>query len=331
MRLEAQLLDGDYQPTVERQSRAKQESVSISQVADDFIAFKKTERRRRKTVGKYRSTMNVFQKFCATQEITLIENVTLRAFDKYRESRLKIRSLKTVNNESVILKSILDWCVQRKLILENPLKDQVFRTPRYVPKGGPTLEQVNLVLGKFHGQKRLALEILAFTGMRAGECQRLRWDLGDLDFEENWIHIVSRDGGGETKTGNTWKVPIHPRLKKSLVTLPRSKRMWFLNSPASRKYPNGGHWLNMKKLNEEFQEVLKTLGIASGKKKGGFYLHSLRAFFKTFCIDNNVPQKIVDIWQNHSDGQRPTASDQYYRLSDEVSQAKMKTVPFGDG
>ena len=89
--------------------------------------------------------------------------------------------------------------------------------------------------------------------------------------------------------------------------------------------------LNMKKLNEEFQEVLKALGIASGKKKGGFYLHSLRAFFKTFCIDNNVPQKIVDIWQNHSDGQRPTASDQYYRLSDEVSQAKMKTVPFGEG
>jgi integrase len=260
----------------------------------------------------------------------MINNVTLRLFDKYREHRLAIRSKKTVANECVILKSVLGWCADRKMIDENPLKSQVFKVPRYVPRGGPTLEQVNKVINCFEGQKRLALEILAFSGMRVGECQRLRWDLGDVDLCDNWIHIFSREGA-ETKTGNTWKVPIHDRLRKSLEKLPRDKRRWLLSENPSRKYPGGDHWLNMKRLNEDFQKALKKIGISAGKKAGGLTLHSLRAFFKTFCIDNNVQQKIVDIWQNHSDGQRPTASDQYYRLSDEVSQAKMKTVPFGDG
>jgi integrase len=150
-----------------------------------------------------------------------------------------------------------------------------------------------------------------------------------VDFNGNWIHIFSREGA-ETKTGNNWKVPIHDRLRKSLERLPRSRRKWFLSENPSRKYPNGDHWLNTKRLNEDFQKALKALGIPAGKKNSGFCVHSLRAFFKTFCIDNNVPQKIVDVWQNHSDGHR-SASDQYYSLSDEVSQAKMKTVPFGDG
>ena len=330
VRLEMQLLHDEYRPTAKAADETKVEAVRISQVADEFVAFKTTEGRRKRSIAQFRSTLNEFQSFCDEQEVQMINKVTLRLFDKYREHRLAIRSKKTVANECVILKSVLGWCADRKMIPDNPLKTQVFKVPRYVPRGGPTLEQVNKVINGFEGQKRTALEILAFTGMRAGECQRLRWDLGDVDLSGNWIHIVSREGA-ETKTGNTWKVPIHDRLRKKLETLSRNRRTWLLSENPSRKYPGGDHWLNMKRLNEDFQKVLKKLGISAGKKAGGFTLHSLRAFFKTFCIDNNVPQKIVDIWQNHSDGQRPTASDQYYRLSDEVSQAKMKTVPFGEG
>jgi integrase len=48
----------------------------------------------------------------------------------------------------------------------------------------------------FDGQNRYAL--VAFTGMRSGELQRLR--LEDIDLTGNWIHIVSREGV-ETETG----------------------------------------------------------------------------------------------------------------------------------
>jgi integrase len=261
----------------------------------------------------------------------MVADVTLRLFDSYRASRLaKKLAKKTVHNESVILKSFFGWCAQRKLVSENPLADQTFEKPRYEPRGGPTLEQVNSIIGQFKGQHRVAIEILAFTGMRSGECQRLRMDLGDVDLEGNWIHIVSREGA-ETKTGNTWKLPIHARLRRTLERLPKGKRIWLLTENPSRQYPDGDHHLNMKRLNEAFLKALKKLGIKAGKKSGGFYLHSLRSFFKTHCINNNVPREVVDAWQNHQGERRPTASDGYYKLTDEVSQEKMKLVPFGEG
>lgn len=326
VRLETQLLHGEYRPTSKAALETCVEPMSISQVTEEFVALKTTEGRRKRSLAKFRSTLKEFQSFCEGHGVQTINKVSLRLFDKYREHRLAIRSKKTVANECVILKSVLGWCADRKLVAENPLKSQVFKVPRYIPRGGPNLEQVNKVLNCFDGQKRLALEILAFTGMRAGECQRLRRDLGDVDLDNNWIHIVSREGA-ETKTGNSWKVPIHDRLRKRLEKQPHDKRKWFLSENPSRKYPGGDNWLNMKRLNEDFQKALKKIGVCAGKKAGGFTLHSLRAFFKTFCIDNNVPQKIVDVWQNHSDGHR-NASDQYYSLSDEVSQEKNQESPF---
>jgi integrase len=330
-RLDARLSDGTYTQAQPLAQRTMPDALTISQASAEYVATKKDDGRRKKTTNKYESTFREFQQFCMGQNVTLITEVTLRLFDKYRAGRFaKKLSKKTVHNEAVIIKSFLGWCAQRKLIAENPLAEQTFEKPRYEPRGGPTLEQVNSIINQFEGQRRLALEILAFTGMRSGECQRLRVDLGDVDLQGNWMHIVSREGA-ETKTGNTWKVPIHPRLRKSLEQHLKGKRNWLLTENPSRQYPNGGHHLNMKRLNEAFVKSLKKLDIKAGKKAGGFYLHSLRSFFKTFCINNNVPREVVDAWQNHQGERRPTASDGYYKLTDEVSQEKMKQVPFGEG
>lgn len=328
--LDVQLATGTYSSVDPAKAHISARSLTIDQAASEFIAFKQTDGRRKKTTNKYKSTFREFGQFCKSQGVTAASGVTLRLFDKYRATRLAIRAKKTVHNESVILKSFLAWCAQRKIITENPLASETFEKPKYAPRGGPTLEQVNAVLKQFNGQRQLALLILAFTGMRSGECQRLRVDLGDIDLEGNWIHIVSREGA-ETKTGNTWKVPIHPRLRKSLEEHLKGKRKWLLTENPSRRYPTGGHHLNMKRLNEVFLKALRKLGIKAGKKAGGFYLHSLRSFFKTFCINNNVPREIVDAWQNHQGERRPTASDGYYKLTDEISQEKMKQVPFGEG
>jgi hypothetical protein len=62
--------------------------------------------------------------------------------------------------------------------------------------------------------------------------------------------------------------------------------------------------------------------------EAGFTLHSLRASFKTIRIHAGIPREVVDQWQNHA-GRRPTASDAYYRLSDEESQRFMLKAPFG--
>jgi integrase len=168
--------------------------------------------------------------------------------------------------------------------------------------------------------------MLAFTGMRAAECQHLLPK--DVDLEQGWIHIVSRDGA-ETKTGESRKVPIHPRLATFLKQLPKHRGEWFFTAQPSPKFPQGGHHLNMKHLNEDFQKLLKKLKLPVGKKSGGFTLHSLRSSFKTICIHARIPREVVDKWQGHA-SRRPAASDAYYRLEDSESQGFMLEVPFGE-
>lgn len=329
-RLETVLDEGEYMPRILAVPVALP-TATISKASEEYLAYKRSGKFRKRSQAKYKSAIREFQMFCEANGTKNISDVTLRIFDRYRAKRSAERAAKTAHTEFVILKNFFKWCAERKLIADDPLAKETFAKPRAKPKDAPDLKQVNQILKQFEGQRLVALGILAFTGMRAGECQRLRYDLGDVDLEGNWIHIVSREGEDQTKSGDSWKVPIHPRLKKLLATMPKTKRKWFLTAPPSRKYPNGDHRHNMKHLTEAFEDALTRLGIAAGRKNNGFVLHSLRAFFKTHCVNERIPREVVDAWQNHKDGRRETASDRYYNLSDEESQKQMKQVPFGDG
>jgi integrase len=84
----------------------------------------------------------------------------------------------------------------------------------------------------------------------------------------------------------------------------------------------------MKHVNEDFEKVLTKLGLPVGKKARGYTLHSLRSSFKTICIHAGIPREVVDEWRGHA-SHRLTASDAYYKLSDEESLRFMSQAPFG--
>jgi integrase len=122
------------------------------------------------------------------------------------------------------------------------------------------------------------------------------------------------------------KVPIHPRLRAMLEAYPPSSGKWFFAAGPSNKFPDGTDWLNVKQLNEDFKKLLRELQIPAGREEDGFTIHSLRGFFKSHCINSGVPREVVDTWQGHT--MRATASDLYYSLPDDVSQAWMQKVIF---
>jgi integrase len=161
--------------------------------------------------------------------------------------------------------------------------------------------------------------------MRAGELQRLRSN--DIDFDANWIYVRSRPGA-ETKTRESRQIPIHQRLRFILASLPRTKGPWVFNSEPSKKYPAGDHMVNVKRLNEQFQRVVKGLGLLTGRE-AGFTLHSLRHFFETFAVNAAIPQRVVDTWLGHRSDKSMAAI--YYKLSNEESQRFMVKVPFRKG
>ena len=94
-------------------------------------------------------------------------------------------------------------------------------------------------------------------------------------------------------------------------------------------YPDGGHWINPKRLNEDFLKILEGMNIPAGRKNGGFTAHSLRHFFKTHCINCGVPKPVVDTWQGHKIDMSVGA--QYYKLADADSQRFMEKVSFDTG
>jgi len=157
-------------------------------------------------------------------------------FSRLRAHRRPLIGDKSIHHEGVLLKRFLGWCRQRKLVAENPLAETKFRRPRPPRRGGPTLEQINVILNAADDRRRRILAVLAFTGMRSGECQHLHPE--DVDIRGNWIHIVSREGY-ETKTGENRDVPIHPRLRPFLERQPNRSRPWFFTGPAILYYDNG--------------------------------------------------------------------------------------------
>ncbi len=317
LELEVQLINEEYAPAPKPKS--------ISSAADDYIKHLQTEGRRNKTTVRYRGILSTFNTFAEGQDIRTLHQVTPVVIDRYRAIRKEVLAPKSMRNEGVLMKSFFGWCKQRKLIRENPMEQMRFAKPAPKKKGGPSLAQINQILKAASGPRQIQYALLAFTGMRSGELQRLTPN--DVEFANNWIHIVSRDGA-ETKTGHSRKVPIHARLKPLLETMPDRKRPWFFTAPPSPKYPNGDHYISTKHLNAGLRKLLEKLGLPSGRENG-FTVHSLRHSFETICVNANIPQRVVDTWLGHRSDS--SMANVYYRLSDEDSQRFITEVPFGTG
>jgi hypothetical protein len=57
---------------------------------------------------------------------------------------------------------------------------------------------------------------------------------------------------------------MHPRLKDVLASLPRTRRPWLFVAVPSRRYPDGGHHISTKRLNEQFIRLAARLGMPTG-------------------------------------------------------------------
>jgi integrase len=313
----AKLGDGTFKP--------QKPSMNVRDAQTEYITFLTSEGRARKTTVRYNGELTAFCDFLESHRVVLLSGVSVPLMDKYRAHRRKDHMERTVYHESIVIKQWLKWCKKRGYVAENVLADYDLEKPRRKKTLKPTLKQVNAILAAAEEPRRSQYASMAFTSMRVGEIQRLIQQ--DVDFRGNWIHVLSRDGA-KTKTGEERKIPIHQRLRSLLEAQPKSGQRWFFTAAASQKFPDGSNWLNVRQINVDFQKLCRKLGYPAGRKEHGLTVHSLRGFFRSFCINNGIPQRVVDEWMGFSRAHE--VSDAYYVLTDEESQAWMKKVPFGD-
>jgi integrase len=316
-KLEVELTAGTYQPPPP--------DLTIAQAVEDYLGYLTTEDRARKTLVKYRGILTTFRDLLAAHKVTRLHQFAATHFDRFRAERKRGHHPKTMYTEGVVVKQFLKWCRSRKLVRDNPIAEFKLVKPPLVPKDGPSLRQIDALLERRRGTFGIMLAVLAFTGMRSGELQRLRRE--DLDLAGSWLHVVSRSGA-ETKTRQSRKVPLHARLRALLERLPKAAGPWLFAAEASRKFPHGEHWVSTRRLNERFQGLLKEVGLPTGRQTG-FTIHSLRHSFETICVNAGIPQRVIDTWLGH--GADKSMAAVYYKLTDEDSQAFMRKVPFGTG
>jgi integrase len=116
------------------------------------------------------------------------------------------------------------------------------------------VEQVELLISNAEGWAVPMLATLAFTGMRLGELQQLRWE--DVDLERNVIHVHRGGSGDKPKDKEDRFIPIHAKkLKPMLESLPGKSELTFL-MPKDKK-------VSPKKLRAYLKNLCAVLRIPS--------------------------------------------------------------------
>ena len=124
----------------------------MAQAIEEYINYLETEGRRPKTLQKYRGILTNFASFAELQNVSQVSGVDMRLIDQFRTHRKALIGAKSMHHEGVTLKGFLEWCRQRKLIQENPLRDRKFKRPVPPRRGGPNLEQIDDMLASANGR-----------------------------------------------------------------------------------------------------------------------------------------------------------------------------------
>jgi integrase len=151
------------------------------------------------------------------------------------------------------------------------------------------------------GRWRPLLIVAAFTGLRASELRGLRWE--DVDFKKNELHVHQRAdrfrviGRPKTHAGER-SVPFGSFVANTL-------REWKLQCPKGELglvFPNGKG--NVEDLVNIVKRGLIPAAIAAELVKDGkpkyTGMHVFRHFYASWCINRNLPPKVVQERLGHS-------------------------------
>jgi integrase len=309
LKIEAALLEGRFQETTK--------APSIKKVTEDYVAHLRTERKAKKTIAKVELVIRRILNLAERGRARTIVELNLRFVDAYRSERVDAGAKpKTVLNESVILRQIVNFALQRELITADPLRNLKLRKVKSATQPCWSREELHRILGLAEEPCKPPLVILAETGMRIGEVKHLTWD--DVDFEHAVLHVRPKEGW-QPKTGDQRAVPMSPTVRRLLESLPR-RRGWVFTARPSQRYPGGDHQISERRLLQYLKRVLKRLNLRG-------HLHTFRHAFISNAITKGTPEAVVRQWVGHVDAD---ILKLYTHIADKDSQAAMQRLAEAD-
>ena len=132
----------------------------------------------------------------------------LRLIDQFRAERTAGSATcgpakpKTVHNDTVTIRQLVNFALERDLITEDPLRGLKLKKPKRTPQPCWTREQVDSILTTAVPPHSAVPIFLAETGARVGEARWLTWD--DVDLDRRFIHIRRRRAGSRSRGTSAW-------------------------------------------------------------------------------------------------------------------------------
>lgn len=310
--------------------------LTVAQLVERYLAHVEAKGLARKTHARYRVELEKLIEFCHGEGIeraTQVDEEVFHRFGAFLRSRAHKQSgsggaggggghaPKTVYTALTVCKQAYKWAWRVKLLPEFPLASA--RLPKGKPRPQPcfTTAQVETMLAATAPDSLLhrAVAILAYSGLRVGELEQLRWEDVRLDVGDLGVIHVRRGGsapGNDSedaapKDKDHRVVPIHPRIRPILEAMFTER-----GGAGGLVMPD----LRARTMLTHLKRLCRECGIPNPDR---YKTHALRHHFASMCANKGVPYRLVLSWLGHSSSD---ILDLYYHLFDEESRAAMRAL-----
>lgn len=305
--IEKRIIAGEYK----HQRRAP----LLTDVVEQYLENVRIEGKSPKTISKYKFCRDLLMVIAKQNKKLRIDQIDVALVQAFRASRAaggegrKPSSPKTLHNDTVTIRQLVNFALKFDMVNEDPLRGLKLKKPKRPPQPCWTRSEVDRILAAANGGHKAPLVFLAETGARVGEAKWLTW--ADVDLEHRLIHIRPKDGW-RPKSGDERAIPINDRLHDLLSELSHEGN-WVFNAPVSRSHPEPDRQISERRLLQYLKRVLKRLSL-----KG--HLHTFRHSFISFAAIQGVPERVLRKWIGHVDRE---VLDWYFHLADPESRAAM--------
>ena len=215
-----------------------------------------------------------------------VRKITRLMCDQWAQKRSPGIASSTFNNERDTLIGILSYAKREGVILENPAEVTKRRKLGKSPILIPSKEQFDTLLQtlrsldiRYHIAADL-VELLAYSGMRKGEANGLRWR--DINFRKGSFTVTGGDVG--TKNHESRVVPLFPALRK------------FLHSFGDQREQLDDFVVPLKDAKKAIATACRIAELPH------FNHHTMRHYFISNAIEKGIDFKTIAAWVGHKDG-----------------------------
>ena len=268
-------------------------------------------------------------------EMTELAHVTPAAAAEYLAQFRSHHSGNTYTNHACTLREVFRTLGEKSGLAENPFDGVRLRPDDSISRRELTLDEVERLYTaatKRGPEWKLLVMTGIYTGLRLGDCCRLKWEYVNLN--RKIIQLVPAKTRSHAQ-GRPVTIPIHPILEAELAPLAARRAEFvragdvvspYVNVPIADTY-NTARWRIDEVLAKIFKAANITMSVRSEGRRRKTVIasfHSLRHTFVSFSANAGVPLPVVQSIVGHCS---TAMTRHYYHESEEALRSAVEAIP----